>query len=477
METEGKMPGNEARWRTQGLVMAGWALPNAIMVSLINIALPDIQTEFAVGPGALVWAASGYIVAGAIGAVVYGRLSDVFGLRNIAVFCLLAFAFMSLCVAFAPGFAWLVGIRIFQGLVGMALPTIGMGGVLLLLPPHLRGRAIGQMMVVFGLGVVIGSFGGGLLIEMAGWRAPFVVVAVVALLFVLPTIAAIPRLEKSANPPVLDKIGGLLVTIAVGSTLIAANQLPRQSGLELGLVALVVAVVFWTAFLRQIQQSAHPFVDPVILRSMPFLRSCMLGGVAQGQFVMAGFVFPLALTRLAGYSVADVGFIMSPGLLAVLVAGYLGPRLAITLGNRYTLVMAAAFSVAGALGSTLLGVQNTVAVVLLYTCFGAQYALVQSVVINAAGRLLPPGYTGSGMGFYNFAYFSAGAFCVALAGGIIERRALADQAWIGLSTGPATGYVDAMLILAVLSIAGIGLLISLWHDPDFARPPGNPARG
>lgn len=454
--------------------MSGWALPNAIMVSLINIALPEIQTEFGVGPGFLTWAASGYIIAGAIGAVVYGRLADVFGLRNVALFCMLAFALMSVGVALAPTFPWMVAFRIPQGLVGMALPTIAMGGILLLLPPNLRGRAVGQIMAVFGLGVVIGSIGGGLAIELWGWRTPFVVTGILALSLVPPTLWVIPRVEPSANPPRMDITGGLLVTVAAGSTLIAVNQVPRADGILIGLIALLVAVIFWLTFLRQVKRSAHPFVDPVVLRSMPFLRSCALGGIVQGQFVLSGFVFPLALKRLYGYSVADVGLLMSAGFLTVLAVGYTGSKISAALGNRGTLVLAALFSIVGAVGCSIFGMRNVAAVALLYAFLGAAYTLVQPVLINAAGRLLPPGYSGSGMGFYNFAYFAAGAFCVALAGGIIERRVTADQAWTGLHSGAASGYVDALLVLVVLSATGMVILWRLWHDPGFVSAQGEP---
>jgi len=473
----GATPGEAARWRRQALVLTGWVLPNAIMLALINIALPAIQVDFGVGPGALTWATSGYIVAGAIGAVVYGRLADVFGLRNVAVFCLGAFALMSLCVALAPTYPWVVAFRIPQGLVGMALPSVAMGGILLLLPPELRGRAVGRIMAVFGLGVVIGSVGGGLVIEFAGWRTPFLLVAALSLALIPPSLATIPPVEPSVHPPRLDKTGGFLITVAVGSTLVAANQLPRSSGFGVGLAAAIIAIVFWLAFVRQIRRSTSPFVDPMVLRSLPFLRSCALGGLFQGQFVLAGFVLPLALKNLFGYSVAHIGLLMSSGSLAVLVVGLTGPRILAAWGSRRTLGVAAVLSIAGAVGCSVFGVRQIAAVAVSYALLGTAYTLVQPVLINATGRLLPAGYLGSGMGFYNFAYFAVGAFCVALAGGIIERRAMEPVTWTTLHGGAATGYVDALLVLAVLSALGIAVLMRVVRDPGFEPPPGRRGPG
>lgn len=465
-------PAEAARWRRQSLVTAIWALPNAIMVSLINIALPEIQAEFRVGPGALTWAASGYIVSGAIGAVIYGRLADVFGLRRIAVFCLFAFALMSLCVALAPSYPWVVAFRIPQGLVGMALSTLGMSGMLLLLPAELRGRAVGQMMGVFGLGVVLGSIGAGMVIQFTDWRTPFLLAAALALALIPLSLSVIPPFEPSAHPPRLDKTGACLITVAAGSTLVAANQLPRPDGLGIGLAALILALVFWTVFVRQVRRSPSPFVDPEVLRSLPFLRSCALGGLFQGQFVLAGFVFPLALKNLFGYSVADVGILMSAGFLTVLVVGITGSRILATLGSRRTLILAVVLSIAGAAGCSVFGMRQVAAVAVLYAMLGAAYTLVQPVLINATGRLLPPGYSGAGMGFYNFSYFAAGAFCVALAGGIIERRVMERLTWTTLHGGAATGYVDALLVLAVLSAISVVVLVRLLHDPGFERLPG-----
>lgn len=472
MSTATAASAEEARWRRQAFVLTSWALPNAIMVALINIALPDIQSEFGVGPGALTWAASGYIIAGAIGAVVYGRLADVFGLRRVALACMAVFALTSLCVALAPSYAWVVAFRIPQGLTGMALPTIAMGGILLLLPAHLRGKAVGQIMGVFGLGVVLGSIAAGFVIAASDWRTPFLLVAALTLALVPILLGAIPSLRPVADAPRFDKTGGVFITIAVGGTLVAANQLPRADGFGLGIAGAIVALVFWAVFLRHIQRAQSPFVDPVVLRSLPFLRSCGLGGLVQGQFVLSGFVYPLALKNLYGYSVAQIGVLMSFGFLSVLVVGMTGSRITSTLGNRGTLILAAVLSVAGAAGCSILGMRSVIAVAVLYSMLAAAYAMVQPVMINAAGRLLPPGYTGSGMGFYNFSYFAVGAFCVALAGGIIERRVSAGESWTGLHQGVAAGYVDSLLVLAMLATLYLILMFRVLKDPGMEARKG-----
>src|SRR4051812_36300329 len=122
--TSANGPSEAAAVKDPSVLLALWAVANALMVSMINVALPEIRDDFGGSPSWLTWAATAYIIAGAIGAVVYGRLADVFGLRSIGVGCLVLFAVAGTSAALAPTFPMLVLCRFVQGLAGMAAPAL-----------------------------------------------------------------------------------------------------------------------------------------------------------------------------------------------------------------------------------------------------------------------------------------------------------------------------------------------------------------
>jgi DHA2 family metal-tetracycline-proton antiporter-like MFS transporter len=448
------------------LVIAFWALPNAILVSLINISLPEIQRDFDVSPSTLTWAASGYIIAGAIGAVVYGKLIDTVGLRRIALICLVGLGVTSIAVSLAPNFALLVAFRVPEGVMGMALPAVALGGILRAIPTHMSSRAVGWIMASFGLGLILGSVFGGLIIDATNWRVPFALVGLISFLGVPLTIRVLPASEASIGELRFDFVGGALITVAVGSTLLTANQLPRSSGTTIGSIAGVVAIISWTAFLRQIRHSDNPFIDPGILKSRAFLRSSALGGMAQAQFVGAGFLLPLVLRNLYNYSVVEVGLLMSIGFVIVFIAGVTATRIAARIGAGLTLQIAVIVGAGGSLAATLAGVDKVVLLPIIYAVLGASYSTIQPVLLRSVGGLLPPQYIGAGMGFYNFVYFAGGAFAVALAGGVIERRSSSNDSLTGLHSGAGIGYVDAALTLLAFGIIAIVLLKWVARDVD-----------
>lgn len=447
--------------RRYWLLLAAWALPNALLVSLINVALPDIQADFGVTSSALAWAASAYIIAGAVGAVIYGRLGDVLGTRTAALWCIAGFVVSTALAAAAPAYSVLIAARLAQGLFGMALPVLALAAIVSEVPEQHRTRAVGAVMIAFGVAAVGGSIGGGVLVHIGGWRLPIATSGLIGAALLVP-VRRMEPLRPAADARIgFDAAGGFVAAIAVAATLVAANQLPRVGGERVGAPALLVATVGWIAFLRWISTRDDPFIDPVVLRSPRFLLVCALGGSMQAMFVASGFVTSLVLHHVHGRSTTAIGALLAPGFAAVLVAGIACPRLVLAFGERTVATGGVAVSVIGAATAASGALQSVPSLVFSYICLGIGYSLTQAILMRRTGELMPGALASTGMGFYNFAYFASGALAVAVAGGVIERRLLVGDAWNPLHRGAGAAYVDAYAVLFVFAVAAVAILAAL----------------
>ena len=132
--------------------------------SMTNVALPTIGAEFGASEAQAGWVITGYLLVFAVGVPLYGRLSDVYSLRNVFCAGLAVFALGSLVCALAPSLTVLVGGRMLQAAGGAAIPALSSTSVARLLPPGSRGGALGLVVSSVGVGGAVGPVVGGMVV-------------------------------------------------------------------------------------------------------------------------------------------------------------------------------------------------------------------------------------------------------------------------------------------------------------------------
>jgi MFS family permease len=144
--------------------------------SMVAVALARLQQDFSVGVGTVTWLVSGFYLASAVAQPVTGRLADRLGPRRVFVSGLLLVAAVCLLAPLAPGFGWLVVVRVMQACGGSVAFPAGLSMIRATAP---GGRApaasLGAINVANSAGAALGPTLAGFLVAFAGWQSIFLV--------------------------------------------------------------------------------------------------------------------------------------------------------------------------------------------------------------------------------------------------------------------------------------------------------------
>jgi MFS family permease len=167
--------------------------------TMIAVALPDIMREFRADVRAVGWLVTAYLVTMAVLQLVAGKLGDRVGRRRSVLAGLFYFGLASLLAALSPSLPVLVFARVQQAIAGAVLITNGIALTFQVVPEDHRGRDLGVVHAVVVLAAAIGPPLGGLLVNLAGWRAIFWASTPLAAAALLVGWSAIPNIQPEPS--------------------------------------------------------------------------------------------------------------------------------------------------------------------------------------------------------------------------------------------------------------------------------------
>src|SRR6186997_562564 len=157
-----------------GVVVLG-AIMSILDITVVNVALPTLQTEFGT-PGhpiaysTVAWSVTAYMLALAAVIPLTGWAADRFGTKRLYMTAIALFTLGSALCATAWNIDVLIAFRVLQGLGGGMLMPLGMTIMTRAAGPHRMGRLMAILGVPMLLGPIMGPILGGWLIEAASWH-------------------------------------------------------------------------------------------------------------------------------------------------------------------------------------------------------------------------------------------------------------------------------------------------------------------
>ncbi|APV44820.1 drug resistance transporter, EmrB/QacA subfamily [Dehalogenimonas formicexedens] len=329
------------------LILAGVML-SMILASLdqtiVATAMPRIVEEFQ-GLSHLSWVFTSYMLATAVTVPIYGKLTDMFGRRNLLLLAVLIFLAGSMLSGIAQNMTQLIYFRAIQGVGSGAIMVNAFSVIGDLFPPAQRGKVQGLFGAVFGITSVAGPLLGGWLTDNFSWRWIFYVnvpvgIAALAVIFagMVPKINN-PHEVKNRS---IDYIGAILLTATLVPLLLAltwgGSQYAWGSVEIVGL--LIMAFVALIAFTWRETKAKDPVISLSLFKNRVFTVSIIATFLASlGMFGSILFI-PVFAQGVAGFSATNSGLILMPMMISIVVGSMTAGQIMSRTGNYKIMAIA-----------------------------------------------------------------------------------------------------------------------------------------
>ncbi|MGI8646057.1 MAG: MFS transporter [Nocardioides sp.] len=400
------------------------------------IVLPSVAADLDVGVGVAAWTISLYVLMLAVTTAVYGRVSDLVGIRLPLLVGIAMMAGGALVAALAPTYGVLLTARLFQGAGAAAIPTLGVAILSNRFDGEVRGLALGRLAGVAAAITCFGPLIGGLLADTLGWR---VVMALPILgIGVLPFLWR--DLTVGGTGDRLDLLGALLVALTAGG-LVLLVQSPT-TGVVVAVVGGLLLLVGVPAVAAWVRRRPDGFLPLSVLRNPTVVRGAIAAGAVPAGWFAQLVGVPVVLVH-AGWETWQVGALLLPSVVVALLMPRLVGPLHVRLGPPLSLVVAALISTVSlllaALGTWLVsGPVLMLAIMLTTIAFG----LGQPTLGAMVGDAVDSDVRGVALGIATLLFLVGGSV------GSAEVAGLGDVLGVPASLG----------LLALLPLAGIGVL-------------------
>lgn len=456
---------SDKRWISLYVLCIGM-LMIVLDATVVNVALPSIQSSLGFSQASLAWVVNAYMISFGGLLLLAGRLGDLLSRRNIFLAGLAIFTIASLLCGLAQSQWMLVGARFVQGIGGAMTSAVILGMIVTMFPePREQAKAIGVFAFVASAGGAVGLLVGGILTQSISWHWIFFVNVPVGIATAILAWRLIEADKGLGFGDGSDIPGAALITgslmLGVYTIVNPAAESGWSSGRALGLGALSLALL--VAFVAREATARSPLIPLRIFRSRNVAGSNLIQILSVAGMFGMFFLGALYLQRILGYDALRTGLAFLPvtvimGTLSVRYTDRLvmrfGARTLVLTGLLLLMAGLALFTrapVAGSYGYHVLPVM-----VLIGTgaglCFPALMTLAMSGTTPddaglASGLINTTAQVGGALGLAVLATLSASRSGAMIANG--EPTAAALTSGYHLAFGIGAGLVLVAIAIAV----------------------------
>ncbi len=308
----------QRKWLILSTVSLG-SLMSTLDGSIVNIALPAIQTDFRIDLTTVEWVVVAYLLVVGSLLLPVGRLGEVATFKRVYLAGFAVFTVSSVLCGLAPSELWLIGFRAIQACGAAAIMAMGPAVVARTFDATERGRALGLNGVSVSLGLSLGPALGGVLTQVASWRSIFLINAPIGVIAILWAWRVLPA-EGRGRDQSFDLRGAALSGIALFALLLALSEGQSWGWTSPGTLLMAAAfLVLGAAFLYAERATVQPLLDLTLFRIRPFSFGLASVVVAFSGLFTATFLLPFLLEQGRGFSPIEAGLLLTPVPIAMAI--------------------------------------------------------------------------------------------------------------------------------------------------------------
>ena len=447
--------------------MGAGSFINGINSSAVVAVLPVIAHDLRSDLASISWVVMANLVTLCSLLLICGRLADMLGHRRLylaGLWCQLA---GSAAGAAAPNEAVLIAASVLQATGSGMTVAAGLVLVTRAFGEQERGKSVGFLTTITYAGLVAGPALAGLLTGTFSWRSIYLLNVPVAVFGLALGSRVLPANTATARGARFDIAGASLSAISLTSLLVGLNQAPQWGWTSLGTLSCVsLSIAAGLTFVELELRQRQPILDVRLFRDRLFsaaVASAVLNYVAS-FFQM--LLLPFYLLQGRGFSSERSGVLLMVTGAAMLAMTEQAGKLSDRIGSRQLTCCGLLISAVGLTGMAFLnGDSGLVWIVFAELATGVGAGLFSAPNTSAILGEAPLEQRGVAAGIQAMARNMGMVLGIALAGAIFNERLTV----YGTTNGFMPAFRDAMLVAAVMALAGAAVSLSRGRSLDPAR--------
>jgi EmrB/QacA subfamily drug resistance transporter len=303
-------------------------------VTIVNVALPDIQKSLNAGLADLQWVVDAYALSLAALLLTAGSVADRLGRRAVFAVGIVVFTIGSLLCGLAGDPTFLALARAAQGVGGAIMFATSLALLSTAFRGSDRGTAFGIFGAVTGVAVAVGPVLGGAVTSGLSWRWIFFVNIPIGIFALAATLLRVSE-SRDPTPRRVDWLGFTTFSAGLGALvfgLIRSNENGWGSTTVVG--SLAAAAVLLGLFVVAEYVQREPMFDLSLVRVPTFVGGLTAAfGISASLFAMLTYLV-LYIQNLLGYSPIEAGVRFLPLTLAIFLTAGVAGRLSARVPTR-----------------------------------------------------------------------------------------------------------------------------------------------
>ncbi len=440
-------------------------------LSIVNVALPSIQSSLGFTAPELQWIVDAYAITFAGFLMFGGRAADHFGQRRMFVLALLLFALASLAGGLAPDRVTLVAARAVQGLGGALMAACSLAIITSSFAPGPQlNRAIGTWAAMNGLGGAAGMLFGGIITQELTWRWVLLINPPIGIAAAIVAYAVVSERRRAPGRS-FDLAGALTLTIGqmvlvfgiVEAGLAGLGTFAALGPIVVGIALLVVFVVI------EVRLASEPLI-PFKELTKPLRIANNIVLLFSASLFPMWFVSSLYLQQVLYLSPLHTGLIFLPMTLVIMLVASRTGKLVSHFGVRAVLGGGLVMLTGGMLLLAKIGSSGSPIVYImlpgLLTAAGIAMSIVPSTIAATQGA--KEGQAGLASGLVNTSRQIGGGLGLAI---LVTLATSRSSHLIGAGHGVAQSLTDGFR-LAYLIGGGLAAAAAIVTFIALPNPPG-----
>jgi EmrB/QacA subfamily drug resistance transporter len=445
-------------------------------ITIVNVALPDIQRAFGASLSDLQWTIDAYALTLAAFLLTAGSLADLFGRRRLFATGLVVFTVGSLACGLADSSLFLVIARAGQGVGGAIMFATSLALIAQAFQGRERAVAFGLLGAITGVAVAVGPVLGGVLTSGVSWRWIFFVNVPIG---VGALAATLTRVEESRSPSARRPDVAGFVTFSTGLAALTFGLIrsePDGWGSTTVVASLLAAAALLVAFVIVERAQREPMLDLGLFRKPTFSGALIAALAVNGSLFSLLTYLILYFQQSLGLSASATGVRFLPLTVAIFFASGMAGRASERVPARL-LIAPGVLVGAGLLlmrGVTVGSEWTHLLPGMIVAGFGA--GLVNVPLAATAIGLVEPERAGMASGV-NTTFRQVGTATGVAALGSIFARHLHAGTPAQIQAGVVDGLNEILLIGACVAFVAVLATLALIRQHDFVDQPAHDAVG